>query len=463
VCVARKGSGIGFPIAGAAANGLAIIITISWAIHAASFSPNTDNQIAENGKKEPPQTAEPLKKEPANEIDPAVAKKEADKMDAAEKRIAALLAQAEELEKKSEHDRRKAAEDIAKVEASMKALLELQKTVGESQKEVEAKRQELATLQKKIDADKKKGADEVLALKLEMEAELQKLDLAKKKNDLEANNKLANNKPPIRVQPVPNFPPETDKDKAKQSLMLDPGRYALLKAARELEMEFEQEMGYGPSPPKFPAADILESWQKTPGVHFGWMGYSGSFDGGIRQGKKGEIPAFFMVLPGKGTIAKLKSPEQPFGLRLFGRGITDEILGEACNLKNLRGLDIFSTDVTDDGLKHLANLKELKSLKLQSNGKLTSAGMKELAGLTQLLTLDLASTAVNDDTLKELKKLKQLRVLSLFSTKVTDPGLKELEELKKLRLLDLRVNFITDAAIRDLQVALPNLIVHKGR
>jgi WD40 repeat protein len=70
VCVVRKGSGIGFPIAGAAVNGLALVIGASWALLAASLS------APENRRDQPPQFAEPLKKEPTKEGDAPIVKKE---------------------------------------------------------------------------------------------------------------------------------------------------------------------------------------------------------------------------------------------------------------------------------------------------------------------------------------------------------------------------------------------------
>src|SRR5438132_67643 len=85
--------------------------------------------------------------------------------------------------------------------------------------------------------------------------------------------------------------------------------------------------------------------------------------------------------------------------------------------------------VTDAVLKELKDLKQLTRLSLGGN-LLTDAGLKEMAHLKQLTSLHLGerSTGVTDAGLKGLKHLKQLTYLDLWQTSVTDAGLKELAD-----------------------------------
>src|ERR1019366_7095028 len=84
VSIVRKGSGIGFPIAGAAVNGVALVMAGFSLLLAAGVSSSVDkatkvNQVAENRKEQPLQISEPLKAEPPKENDPLINKKEAAK------------------------------------------------------------------------------------------------------------------------------------------------------------------------------------------------------------------------------------------------------------------------------------------------------------------------------------------------------------------------------------------------
>jgi hypothetical protein len=94
-----------------------------------------------------------------------------------------------------------------------------------------------------------------------------------------------------------------------------------------------------------------------------------------------------------------------------------------------------------------------------TGSKVTDDVLKELKDLKQLQTLGLGATGVTDAGLKELKSLKQLHTLILLGTDVTDAGLKELKDLKQLKTLVLSKTKVTDAGITDLKKNLPDLVV----
>src|SRR5262249_46246688 len=159
----------------------------------------------------------------------------------------------------------------------------------------------------------------------------------------------------------------------------------------------------------------VAAWKKA-GASIGWTVVDCRFDRpafreGV-EGKKGEVPAFTLVVHrhrGDDTT-NLPQPQTPFGLRLHF--------------------------VTDAGLKDFAKMTSLQSLDLTCCNHVTDAGIRELAKLKNLQSLDLTYTQVTDAGLKELVALKNLQSLTLGNTQVTDAGLKELAGLKSLQSLN---------------------------
>lgn len=91
--------------------------------------------------------------------------------------------------------------------------------------------------------------------------------------------------------------------------------------------------------------------------------------------------------------------------------------------------------------------------------RVTDAILKELKEFKQLQILGLGATGVTDAGLKELKELKELQTLLLLGDDVTDTTLKQLEQLKQLRTLILSSKKVTDPGIADLKKSLPDLVV----
>ena len=160
------------------------------------------------------------------------------------------------------------------------------------------------------------------------------------------------------------------------------------------------------------SAEVVAAWREADASSAGWAEHG--FLSGVspRRGGQGRGSANFRVrtsVEGR-VLAKLPSPEHPFGLLLS------------------------YANVTDAGLKELAGLK-LQNLVLYET-KVTDAGLKELGGLKSLQSLDLGWTQLTD--LKELGGLNSLQSLSVSGTKVTNAGLKGLAGLESLQWLDLR-------------------------
>jgi internalin A len=138
----------------------------------------------------------------------------------------------------------------------------------------------------------------------------------------------------------------------------------------------------------------------------------------------------------------------------------DKLPGKPVIGVNLGGVTGTGNDVTDAVLKELNDLKQLTTLHLGVT-QVTAAGLKELKELKQLTSLDLTGIKVTDAGLKELKELKQLTSLNLNGTGVTDAGLKELKELKQLTSLSLGGTKVTADGVADLQKALPDCKINR--
>lgn len=96
-------------------------------------------------------------------------------------------------------------------------------------------------------------------------------------------------------------------------------------------------------------------------------------------------------------------------------------------LEILTSLDPILCDVTDAVLKELSQLKNLETRYLHRT-QITDDGLKVLTQLNQLTTLNLSATSVSDRGLKHLAKIRSLRNLRLLGTSVTSQGIAEFQD-----------------------------------
>jgi hypothetical protein len=115
------------------------------------------------------------------------------------------------------------------------------------------------------------------------------------------------------------------------------------------------------------------------------------------------------------------------GLALWGKGITDPMLGHVEGMKNLRSLRLCSPDLTDASLRHLEGLEKIESLDLVI--PVTDKGLRYIEELTNLRSLVLVHTEVTDAGLVRLKSLTKLRKLFLANRRITDKGVKKLQQM----------------------------------
>jgi hypothetical protein len=113
------------------------------------------------------------------------------------------------------------------------------------------------------------------------------------------------------------------------------------------------------------------------------------------------------------------------------------------------------TRVTDAGLLHLRDLRKLHTLSLKHTG-ISDRGMVAIGGLASLRWLALRSTAVTDLGLDHLRSLSVLEYLCLADTAVTDAGVHLLGRLPSLRFVDLRGTQVTAVGVGRLKRLLPN-------
>jgi Leucine-rich repeat (LRR) protein len=125
---------------------------------------------------------------------------------------------------------------------------------------------------------------------------------------------------------------------------------------------------------------------------------------------------------------------------LNGKKITDDVLKDLHEFKNLTELSLTNTPITDVGLKELGQFTKLTSLYL-ARTRVTAKGIPELRALKSLQTLDLNNTDLRNEGVKELRELTNLRTLILFNTQINGDALKDLRYLKDLQTLDLGGNF----------------------
>ncbi|MEZ6142029.1 MAG: protein kinase [Zavarzinella sp.] len=165
-----------------------------------------------------------------------------------------------------------------------------------------------------------------------------------------------------------------------------------------------------------------------------------------------------------GIIQNLLQLKDLETLDLAGTKVTDTGVNQLKQLVNLTSLNLLKTLVSDAGSKDFKDLKRLTHLDL-SDTLVSDAGVKELKSLTNLNYLNLAFTGVGDAGMQELKNLKNLKALTLEKTLVSDLGLKELKELKNLNYLSLGQTEVSDTGLKDIGLLknLTQLHVHKTK
>ena len=108
--------------------------------------------------------------------------------------------------------------------------------------------------------------------------------------------------------------------------------------------------------------------------------------------------------------------------------LTDDLLANLKDLKNLKHLALNDTTVGDQGVAYLKDLKSLEVLNLDGT-QVTDAGLEHLSGLPALTGLALYRTAVSDEGLTQLANLKSLKWLRLSGPGVTAEGVAKLQEV----------------------------------
>jgi hypothetical protein len=95
------------------------------------------------------------------------------------------------------------------------------------------------------------------------------------------------------------------------------------------------------------------------------------------------------------------------------------------------------------------------------NGRITDAVLRNLKEFKNLKTLFLCYTGVTDVNLKELADLKMLETLGLEGTRITDAGLVNLKEVKSLKEIYIHGTKVTDAGVKEFQRARPGIEINR--
>lgn len=191
--------------------------------------------------------------------------------------------------------------------------------------------------------------------------------------------------------------------------------------------------------------EVTHAWKKA-WADFSWMkrNHLGEvkFHSGPAEGIDLE-PWFSIGTWKKGIIAKLPSPDIPFGLIIHNKKFSDSDLKELAGLENLHSLRITGTRVTGSGLRKLAKLEHLHSINMRRTN-IKDAGLQRLSELIHLSSLNLSKTSLTDSRLKKLvfglkrkSRLNKLKTLNLADTQITSKGMKALTMLEGLENLNL--------------------------
>lgn len=145
---------------------------------------------------------------------------------------------------------------------------------------------------------------------------------------------------------------------------------------------------------------------------------------------------------GDEVVTRIAGLKELRALWLVGRGISDRGLRKIAGLDKLDGLMLTDTNVTSDGLTALARHASLKELSVEGSHVRI---LEPLRNLTLLFSLNLAETAVDNESMKSLASLTSLDCLEIPNTDVGDNGLSNLRGLAMSRLV-LNHTRITDEA-----------------
>ncbi|MEZ4370528.1 MAG: hypothetical protein R3B07_06870 [Polyangiaceae bacterium] len=128
------------------------------------------------------------------------------------------------------------------------------------------------------------------------------------------------------------------------------------------------------------------------------------------------------------------------------RGINDDGLKELAQLKHLAELEL-GDSVTDKGMQEVARFEQLEKLTLDSEARVTDAGIKLLRSL-KLRELDLAGLPLTDEVAETLARFNELRRLNLNHTRITGKTARQLP--RSLRVLDLGYTILDSSAVGEL-------------
>jgi hypothetical protein len=114
-----------------------------------------------------------------------------------------------------------------------------------------------------------------------------------------------------------------------------------------------------------------------------------------------------------------------------------------------------------EAFERLADLPDLRSLNLAGSA-ITDDSLAAIADLSKLQTLNLEATAVTDHGLLIVSKLPSLERLWLANTSVTDEGVQCLARLTELKALSLEGTQVTEAGMQKLKAKLPDCQISCG-
>jgi internalin A len=121
------------------------------------------------------------------------------------------------------------------------------------------------------------------------------------------------------------------------------------------------------------------------------------------------------------------------GLTLFRHQVTDAVMRDVGQLRDLKSLHLSYSNVKDDQLRHLRGLRSLRVLELRRTD-ISNRGLQHLADLKNLEELDLFHTSITTASIPLLCSLPHLKKLSIGGELLTD---KTLELLSALPLEEL--------------------------
>jgi hypothetical protein len=119
-----------------------------------------------------------------------------------------------------------------------------------------------------------------------------------------------------------------------------------------------------------------------------------------------------------------------------------------------------TTQVDDTALDLVKGFDKLKKLTLNGT-KVTDGGLEKLKDLKSLQKLYLVDTKVGDAGLEHLKELTNLQILSLVGTQVSDAGIESIKPLAGLQEVYLYATKVTDEGIKALKEAIPKLKIDR--